>query len=245
MNQGEPKVLDLSISDQTRETFGTLLDDQDQVIPYHPFSISKFSMGVIAKSGLNAIKDLYLDSIIGKLRLRVLSVGNDGVPDGTQRYMLMNVDMEQDLEKVFDAATGAAQHQGKSILSARFQTAPPCVFKGKTFGSSNPYVFKTINASKSGILIMSMQKSPPFRTGTLVEYSMEPNGEWLTKPINGMAKVARQWTHQVKVASTTTYFGLELKEFLDDGEALWQQSIHELEKVCIEQHIVETQRDSA
>jgi len=232
------------------EIFGTLHSEfAQEPVSYLPVQISKFSIGIIAKAGLNIIEDLILTAPCGELKLRLMSAETEGVPDGQCRYSLLLISLDKDLEQIYANSDRFMRFQGQNnnFHFTRFQTLPASVLTCKTFGSTNPYIFKSINASKSGLLVISMNKSSvPFQINTLVEFLIEPNDQWLVRSIKGVGKIV----HQRRAVGSfrmhsSQYFGIELKEFTGDGDRTWQESITKLEQSVMERFLKEVQRAPA
>jgi hypothetical protein len=238
--------IDIDNIDPAQEVFGSIrIASTDRPISYVPYQLSKFSLGIVAKAGLDVFEDLILETPRGPATLKILGVETEGVPDGGARYNLMAADLKDDLEKVYSDDERVKQNL-RGLQLARFQTSPPVILNIKTFGSTNPYVFKSINASKSGLLILSLNKNAvPFHHDTLLEIIIEPNNGWLQRSIKSVAKVVHQTTHESKGGLRLQYFGLELKDFSSDSEYIWRRAVEVLEKETIERGLRAMGRISA
>ena len=231
------------------EIFGTIrVRSTDEPINYYPVQISKFSIGIVAKAGLNIIDDLELLSPNGPLRMRLMSVETDGVPDGNCRYHIMLTELNEDLEQIYSNSERFQQFQGShsNFQFARFETTTSSILSCKTFGSTNPYRFKSVNASKSGLLIVSLTKQHvPFRINTILEFILEPNSSWLNRSIKGVAKVVHERaTRGASKLEKNQYFGIELKDLQGDGELVWRQSVTKLEQTIMERFLKEVDRSA-
>ncbi len=238
----------LDHSNPQGEVFGRLKDLEDETpIPYMAYQISKYGIGIIAQAGLDALRDLALESPRGTIALRILSIETNGVPENGARYNLMAVGLNIDLEQIYASEPSVKEMVGSALLQfARFQTMPPAMLTAQTFGSTNPYQFKTINASKSGIYVVSMNRAKaPFHESTLIEFEFNENDSWLLRKVKGMGRIVHQATHEGKGGLRLQYYGIELKEFRTDGEAIWRQALENLERQTIDRQLKEVDRTPA
>lgn len=242
--------IDIQNIDPSFEVFGPLRSEgeSETTIPYLPYQISKYGIGIIAKAGMDVLRDLVLQTTAGPIKLRVLSVETNGAPENGARYNLMAVGFDIDLEQIFNNDPKIRQMVGDALLHfARFQTNPPAIMQAKTFGSTNPYMFKSINASKTGAFVVSHNNKGriPFSDSTLIEWQFQPNDSWLLRKVAGVGRIAHQTTHEGKGGLKIQYYGIELKDFRGDGELVWRQALENLERQTIERQLKEANRPAS
>lgn len=211
-----------------------MLKKNKENITYQPFEISRYGLGIITDQPLDVGSDLVLKSAVGEIPFRVSSqiFGMDGEE---LRYRLVALDMEADIEQfILDISTNekvASLALSRNLQFARFETEPPIPVLAKTFGSTNRYQFKTINASASGLLIAGNDdKIAPFNVNTLLEIEMFPNGAWLNEPLNCLAKVARRNSLTRPGQPPVLLFGIHFLEFQKQDMKTWQQVLKDIER---------------
>lgn len=231
--------------DPDGEFYGLLtLKDTGEEIRYVPFQFSHFSVGIIARAGLDVISDLLLNTPGGPVTMRILSVETHDAPKNACRYHLMAVGLKESFEQIY-ANQESPTHVPFPVAYTRFETLNPVVIRAKTFGATNHYVFRSINASKSGLQIMLMDRSKaPFSPGTLVEFEIEPNGDWLDREIRGHAVIERLVTHMNQSNRHLQFFGISIKEFASDQAIAWARAVALLEESVRERYLKELNRSA-
>ena len=81
------------------------------------------------------------------------------------------------------------EHRG---VAERISTGQRLTITTKPIGTSFEYGFSTCNMSASGLLIRSLKKGVPFRENTILEMTVDPDGQWFGKPLAILGKVVRR-----------------------------------------------------
>lgn len=242
---GDQFKIDLKSFDPEKETFGPMHSETDDTpIPYLPFQMSKYSLGIVAHDGLDVGSEIVVNAPIGSIPLRVIGIDRQGVPPGGARYNLMSTLPDMDFETAYESV-GTSNQRLCGVRQTRFQTLPPVVVVSKTFGSTSIYDFVSVNASKSGILMMATKGNVPFREGTLVEVEIQRNQHWLDRDLSLHARVVHHTLVEGKIKHKTHYVGLELKDFVQNGEHIWRKALEKLEKANIKRAMEIVENKSA
>ena len=112
------------------------------------------------------------------------------------------------------------------IQATRYLTNPTIGVLAKTFGSKSEFNLKTVDISKTGMLLESKKEDlVPFIRHTLLEIKMLEKGAWLEQPINCLGKVVRCYKDQRDVARSLKFFGVEIVELEPRAQPVWQETL--------------------
>jgi hypothetical protein len=200
-----------------------------EALPYQPYELSGTAIGVLSPCHLVPGSRVTLTTELGKLMLMVQSQNGSDTPS-LNRYRLISLDPDFNLEKVF-ALSGCHKRLAMTqsrIQSVRYVIKPAMVVKAKTFGTNDFYKFLTINVSKSGILLQSVNFKAPFILNTIVEVLVEGGLKTLAKPVRCLGKVVR--VREGATLEEPFEFGVKLFDFSDEDFKVWKRALNKYEK---------------
>lgn len=216
----------------------------NEPLDFQPFEVSHCSLGIIARTGIKPGDVLTLSSINGPIELEVVTTSTKGVPREQERYALSLVKLDScNLESLF-AQSGCYERiaQLKAIgdmagfnqfRNARFTKGPPMTVVAQTFGTLYKYRFRTKDVSRSGMLLLSERDVlVPFIVNTLLEVTIDPDGDWLKSSLSCMAKVVRRGTDIDPLTKIRRpIFGVHFIEFGDDTHRMWRSILEVADQV--------------
>jgi len=221
------------------------LANSEDEIEYQPFEVSRTSLGIIARPGLEVGSRVALQSIVGPVEFEVIDQSRKGVVADQERYFLNLADRrEVDVEAVFSQsgcyeriANLKSQAEVAGLMqfrNARFTKGPPLSVVARTFGTPYKYYFVTKNLSKSGVLLEANREVvAPFQINTLLEVTLDLDCTWLKAPLTCLAKVVRR-SADPDTTSKGPCFGIHFIEFGEETQRQWRALIDVADQVQLE-----------
>jgi hypothetical protein len=114
------------------------------------------------------------------------------------------------------------------VRSPRFQTDRDLMVHSKTIGTSLCYKLRTEDISVSGLLLTwSHNTQVPFLINTLIEMEIDPDGQWLDRPLNCVGKVVRKFGDD---SDNGTKFGITIVQMDTNSIQEWESCVGSLER---------------
>ncbi len=210
--------------------FGELRQGE-QSIPYEIYEMATQNLGILSAYPLRVGERLQLELQGQFISVTVYQCA--GAHEGSsalKRYRLVSFDEAINFEKFFSEQRNRSLANRIRMRHSRFPTAEivPIVY-AKTFGTPQVYKLKTVNASRSGMLLESCQGSDaPFTEGTLLEVKIQAPEE---ETISCLAKVVRcEWKH----SGSSRLYGITLTDIPSEQKDSFQSFIEMLEQKSTE-----------
>ena len=203
-------------------------------ISYQPYEFSRYRLGIIAKKGMAAGDHLALSNAQGDFSFAVEEINNRDVCFGLVRYKLKCLDPNENIEGLLKK-TGSDRYlnngtSASRIQNARFEIKPSITVSAKTFGTRVSHDCVTVNVSRSGVLLAAGGPVRiPFIKNTLLELTMERDGNWLSEPVHCIAKVVRTREAIGNNKEVVRQFGVKIIEMNPRDEKVWESALLSIE----------------
>jgi hypothetical protein len=125
----------------------------------------------------------------------------------------------------FDRNVSGAQAKP---AAPRYRTLDQTLFvMSRTLGAPVEYELRSANISKSGILLENSRgKRAPFNVNTLLEMTIDPEANWLQRPIQCVGKVVRLANSE----AGSTQYGVKIVQIDGVESTVWEECFKELAK---------------
>jgi hypothetical protein len=225
MDRNQPK---LPLSPPIASEFGDLRLGQE-TIPYHLYEMATHNLGIVTTFPLKVGDKLELELQNQTIPLIVHQLaGHQESQVSAKRFRLVSFEKSVNFERFFSEQRlrSYAASSRIRLRHSRFPTeeAAPLVL-AKTFGAHLFYKLRTLNASRSGMLLETCQGSEaPFAQGTLLELKIQRTQE---EVISCLAKVVRC---ELNPMHAGRLYGIALTEIPNEHKESFQTFIESLEE---------------
>jgi len=117
----------------------------------------------------------------------------------------------------------------RAIVRAPRYLSIEIAVKTKTFGSPINYKLLTVDASLSGLLLLSNSpQNIPFSVNTILEITMETKSGMIDQPISIVGKVVRREDKMINENEGKAFFGVKIIDIDNFNLRLWNKFIEYL-----------------
>jgi len=105
----------------------------------------------------------------------------------------------------------------------------------KTIGTTFSYQLYTEDVSRSGLLLVwDRDSSMPFNVNTILELTIDPQGDYLGKPLTCLGKVVRRDIDKGADQRThlATRLGVQIVQIDKSDLHAWENCLSQLERTC-------------
>ena len=112
-------------------------------------------------------------------------------------------------------------------IAERYTPGKDLFVTSKTIGTDFSYKLDTGNISRSGMLLnWRGERNLPFIENTIIEMVIDPNGEFLTKPVACMGKIVRKAPGAS--AGAKTQYGVSIVQVDEEDQQEWDKCLKDL-----------------
>ncbi len=207
----------------------------NELIEYEPYEFSQRCIGILSPIPMVLGSVLVLDSHRnGDLCFKIANKQRQG---DLFRYRLV-LDMDGNLAKQLDIDTRSGklkyERQNNRLQYARFTIEPQFYVYTRTFGSTDNYVLKGVDVSKSGILLCAPKPYGviPFIEQTLLEIKLDLGSKLSSQSIEPLGKVVRIYSEGLG-NQRIKYIGVKFVDFASNDWEAWNKALETIEKTSI------------
>ncbi len=212
-------------------------NNESELLRYWPIEASKYMMRILVDEEISTNETLWIKNKAIKIKLQVDQVSKNFRNSDFHLISLSSVTLTGSLDAILHSSSEVARHTGGeelkphiansklAIRAPRFCPAPPVFIEAKTFGSIDIFKFKTVDLSKSGMLVTETDEQAPFIIHTIVELTIDPSGIVFEAPLNCLGKIVRKDRSELKAK-----FGIQLIDLTPSLLKTWEFYIAGLER---------------